>query len=217
MTLEPLSCKLTGGLLLQDVGRTPHPPRVVDSPHHRAHPPTHTQTFIWSTVSPDIILCWRHSRVAHELMVSWRKDGAWTGNKQTANIHGSAWNRKTRSGVRKTSAGKGRVARESLSDRVMFHRSRTEGKKLSSQGKKKKRERKALRPGLVCWVHEQQGDEVGNKGIKKRRTGLPTRHRPAGLCEHFSLTPVSCRATRGFEKKRALVQLGFERSLWLLC
>lgn len=58
---------------------------------------------------------------------------------EQANIHGSAWNRKTRSGVRKTrSAGKGRVARESLSDRVMFHRNRTEGKELSSQGKKKK-------------------------------------------------------------------------------
>jgi len=55
------------------------------------------------------------------------------------------------------------VARENLSDRVTFHRKLTAGKELSSQ--KKKKRGKALRPGLVRRVHEQQGARVRNKGV----------------------------------------------------
>ena len=117
---------------------------------------------------------------------------------EQANIHGSAWNRKTRSRVRKTrSASKGRVARASLSDRVMFHRNRTEGKELSSQEKKRERA-KALRPGLVCCVHEQQGDEGREQRHQEKDGGYQPGKDLQDSVSTSVLTPVSCRAARGF-------------------
>ena len=86
------------------------------------------------------------------------------------------------------------MARENLSDRVTFHGKLTEGKELSSQ--KKKNRGKALRPGLVRRVHEQQGGQ-GQKQRRLEKDGGTGQDKPRGLCEDFVLIPASCRATRG--------------------